>query len=236
MVHIVVVELCVLCMSLPILYTFRRCPYAMRARLAVLSSGLQCELREVILRNKPPALLTASPKGTVPVLITASGEVLEESLDIMRWALEQSDPSDYWPKKDDLRSLSLVLIERNDGQFKRALDRYKYPDRYQHEADFDNAADYAMKYRRLGAQILEDLNQRIAGQGYLLGEQASLVDLALMPFVRQFAHTDKAWFAEQNWPALHQWLQQWLDSALMQSVMNKYTPWEKGEAPVLFGG
>lgn len=221
-------------MPLPILYSFRRCPYAMRARLAVMSSGIQCELREVVLRNKPAALLAASPKATVPVLITAQG-VVEESLEIMRWALEQSDPNNYWPDHEGLRATSLSLIQRNDVDFKLALDRYKYPDRNQHQVDFDTAHAYALKYRQLGAQILADLNQRIAQHGYILSAQAGLVDLALMPFVRQFAHTDKDWFAKQDWPALQQWLDQWLDSPLMQSVMHKYAPWEEGAEPVLFG-
>lgn len=223
-------------MSLPVLYSFRRCPYAMRARLALTLSGISCELREVVLRNKPAELLQASPKGTVPVLITVSGQVIEQSLDIMLWALEQNDPQAYWPESAALRTQALELIHRNDGEFKMCLDRYKYPDRNQHQADFEQSDQYALKYRQQGAGILADMDQRIRDRGgYLLGPEATLADIALMPFVRQFAHTDKLWFAEQPWPDLQHWLAEWLESELMLSIMNKYAPWEQGAEPVLFG-
>jgi glutathione S-transferase len=203
--------------ALPVLYSFRRCPYAMRARLALQASGLAVEHREVELKNKPARMLTASPKGTVPVLVLPDGQVLAESLDIMRWALQANDPLRWWPN-DPLRlAATIALIEENDGSFKHALDRYKYPHRF-------GLADGAA-WREAGAEFLLRLEAMLVTQPHLAGEQQGLCDAALAPFVRQFAHTDKTWFAAQAWPHLARWLAKLEASAAFAAIMHKHRPW-----------
>jgi len=209
--------------ALPILYSFRRCPYAMRARLALAVSGVGHELREVSLKSKPPELLTASPKGRVPVLVLPSGQVIDESLDIMRWALALNDP-DGWLNVGSLNDM-LRMIAGNDGGFKHALDRYKYPNRYPLESGGDAQA-FALAQRLEAASWLAGLESRLH-QGWLCGAQASLADMATLPFVRQFAHTDTAWFAAQPWTQLQAWLARFEASALFESVMAKHQPWQQ---------
>lgn len=211
---------------LPILYSFRRCPYAMRARLALLASGQVCELREVVLGHKPQALLEASAKGTVPVLVLANGEVIDQSLDIMLWALRRHDPRHWLPVDECVRTQMLALVATCDGEFKHHLDRYKYPQRF-------GLAD-ATLHRDQGADFLNGLNTRLSASRHVLGESESLADVAIAPFVRQFAHTDPAWFASQPWPALQSWLMAFEASADYQQVMAKFTPWQPGQTPVLF--
>jgi len=206
-------------MALPVLYSFRRCPYAMRARLALIASGTVCELREVRLSAKPPALLEASPKATVPVLVETDGQVIGESLAIMHWALGRNDP-DGWLSRDEP-----ALIAANDGPFKHDLDRYKYPDR--HDSD-------ALAHRRSGLAFLRELDARLAGQCQLCGPAPGLADMAIMPFVRQFAAIDRAWFATQPVPRLQAWLNGHLASAVFAAIMVRLAPWEPGIAPVLF--
>ena len=210
--------------ALPVLYSFRRCPYAMRARLALAVSGQAHELREVVLQSKPASLLAASPKGTVPVLVLPGGEVIAESLDIMHWALARHDPAQWLVPPDGSREEIDALIAANDGAFKQQLDRYKYPNRYSQEHGGD-AVDYALRQRDQAARWLTQLNARL-GQGWLLGANASLADMALLPFVRQFAHTDPVWFAAQPWPRLQGWLAAFEASALYQGVMHKHAPWQ----------
>jgi glutathione S-transferase len=204
---------------LPILYSFRRCPYAMRARLAVAVSGVVCELREVKLSAKPSAMLVASPKGTVPVLVLPDGTVIDQSLDVMRWALARHDP-EGWLERDEP-----VLIERNDGAFKHDLDRYKYPDR--HGSD-------AMAHRDSGLGFLRELDERLAAQGQLCGNRRGLADMAIMPFVRQFAAVDAAWFDGVALPHLKPWLAGHLESDLFNAVMIRFAPWQDGQAPIRF--
>jgi len=202
--------------TLPVLYSFRRCPYAMRARLALHASGLAVEHREIELKNKPARMLAASPKGTVPVLVLPDGRVLDESLDIMRWALQANDPLQWWPK-DPLRlAENMALIEANDGPFKQALDRYKYPQRF-------GLADGAA-WREAGAEFLLRLEAMLVTQLHLAGKQQGLCDAALAPFVRQFAHTDKTWFAAQAWPHLARWLAEFEASAAFAAIMHKHRP------------
>jgi glutathione S-transferase len=211
--------------TLPVLYSFRRCPYAMRARLALASSGLVVELREVVLRSKPAELLAASPKGTVPVLVLPGGEVIDESLDVMLWALRQHDP-DGW-LAGDLESMT-ALIAGNDGDFKQRLDRYKYPNRFHAECVAEHGGDaeaFAALHRAAGAEWLSSLQHRLREQNWLFGDRASLADMAVLPFVRQFAHTDAVWFAAQPWPQLAAWLARFEASALYQGVMDKHAPW-----------
>ena len=189
----------------------------MRARLALQISGLQYKLREVSLKSKPPEMLAASPKGTVPVLVLPSGQVIDESLDIMRWGLAQNDP-DGWLNQGSLADM-LALIEGNDGQFKHALDRYKYPNRYSPEANGDVKA-FALAQRHVAANWLDGLESRL-GDGWLCGTKPCLADMAILPFLRQFARTDAVWFAVQPWPQLQVWLARFEASALFESVMTK---------------
>jgi glutathione S-transferase len=210
--------------ALPVLYSFRRCPYAMRARLALAVSAQPYELREVVLRNKPAAMLAASPKGTVPVLVLPGGDVIDESLDIMRWALGRNDPASWLAPPGVSPEEIDALIAASDGDFKRHLDRYKYPNRYAQESAGD-APGFALKHRSDAASWLAQLDARL-GEGWLFGAQASLADMTILPFVRQFAHTDAGWFATQPWPRLQAWLAAFETSALYTGVMEKHAPWQ----------
>ena len=208
-------------MTRPILYSFRRCPYAMRARLGLTSAGLMVELREVVLRDKPVAFLTTSPSGTVPCL-KAGETVIDESLDIMLWALAQNDPEDLLDMPDE----GHALIAATDGPFKTALDRYKYHTRYD---DADREEERAKASSHLGA-----LNAHLAGQDWLFGPAPRLADLAILPFIRQFAMTDKPWFDAQDWPNLQRWLETFLASPRFAAIMTKYPKWHEGDAPTRF--
>ncbi|MEG3123765.1 glutathione S-transferase [Sphingomonas sp. GB1N7] len=193
-------------MTAPILYSFRRCPYAMRARMALLVGGMVFDQIEVKLRDKPAEMLAASPKGTVPVLVLPDGRVIEQSLDIMRYALAVNDP-EHWLAGDDAE-----LIAANDGPFKHHLDRYKYPDR--HGSD-------PIEHRAAGLALLGALETRLAGVANLCGDARGLTDIALMPFVRQFAAVDRDWFDVQDVPNVQRWLASHIASPLFQQVMAK---------------
>jgi glutathione S-transferase len=206
--------------DLPILYSFRRCPYAMRARMAIKVSGVKVELREVVLRDKPPQLVDASAKSTVPVLVLPDSEVIEESLDIMHWALRQNDPRN-WLAADDKG-----LIEQNDTFFKSALDRYKYPHRY--------GLEHGIPYRDAGLAILSQLDERLHENSFLSGNARGLTDIAIFPFVRQFAATDQSWFDAQPLPDLRHWLDHHLASALFAGIMYRYPRWQAGDGPTIF--
>ena len=225
---------------LPVLYSFRRCPYAMRARLAIAASAQPCELREVVLRDKPAALIAASPKATVPVLVLPEGTVLEQSLDIMRWALNRHDPEAWLPRTAADEQRTDALVAACDGAFKRHLDRYKYPNRYV-EAEGGAATDlaaFAASHRAGGADFLAALDTELAGgQGdarFLGGPRWAFADAAIAPFVRQFAATDPAWFASQPWPALQAWLAAFAASLRYLAVMEKYPPWQADTPGVRF--
>lgn len=202
----------------PILYSFRRCPYAMRARLAIAVSETGCILREVKLSAKPEAMLAASPKGTVPVLVLPGGNVIDESLDIMRWALAKRDP-EGWLEGDDP-----ALIERNDGPFKHDLDRYKYPER--------NGIN-PLKHRAMGLEFLQELDGRLSRTSQLCGPVRSMADAAIMPFVRQFAAVDQKWFNDQPLPRLKVWLANHISSELFDMIMLRVAPWSPGDRPAL---
>ncbi|CAM3500752.1 glutathione S-transferase [Pseudomonas floridensis] len=197
----------------PVLYSFRRCPYAMRARMALHYAGCQVDIHEVSLKAKPPEMLERSPKGTVPVLILAD-RVLEQSLDIMHWALAQHDPDD-WLRADDpvARQQIADLIEENDHVFKLNLDRYKYAVRYPEQPP--------EHYREQGEVFLHTLEQRLQTGTCLIGERQTLADIAIAPFVRQFCFVDPHWFEHSPYPAVRDWLQRFLDSALFEAVMRK---------------
>jgi glutathione S-transferase len=192
----------------------------MRARLALHASGIAVEHREVVLKSKPAHMLTLSPKGTVPVLWLpeATGErVLEQSLDIMLWALRQHDPLGWLPASDAHMADALALIAHNDGPFKKHLDRYKYPNRSGLET---GTAD-----RDLAAAWLQSLDAHLMTLPFLAGQHFGLPDAAITPFVRQYAHTDPSWFAAQPWPALAGWLARFEASAMFEAIMQKHAPW-----------
>ena len=211
----------------PVLYSFRRCPYAMRARMAISRSRITVELREVILRDMPESLLACSPKGTVPVLVLPGGTVLEESRDIMDWALAVHDPGHWLPAADSPAKLETTqLIDANDTVFKQQLDRYKYAVR-----DPEHPAEH---YRALGEQFLQRLEQRLLQYDWLLEGRMTVADVAIFPFVRQFAYVDQDWFRQASYPRLQLWLDRLLRSGLFSGVMHKYPPWKTGDPPVLF--
>ena len=193
----------------------------MRARMGIAVAGVQCALREVKLSAKPVEMLDVSPKGTVPVLVLRDGQVVDQSLDILRWALMQTDPENWLAGED------AALIAANDGSFKAALDRYKYPNR--HDGD-------PMESRAAGLAFLADLEALIAHHGQLCGPARSLTDIAIFPFVRQFAEVDRAWFDAQDLPALQTWLAGHLASSLFARIMIRPTPWKSGDPRVLFPG
>ncbi|MDV7340954.1 glutathione S-transferase [Terasakiella sp. A23] len=211
-------------MTYPILYSFRRCPYAMRARMALYVSGITCELREVVLRDKPAEMLALSPKATVPVLQLPDGTVLEESLDIMRWALVKNDPKG-WLKADEDEIAQLIY--QNDHVFKIHLDRYKYANRY-------DDADPLLE-REKAEIVLQDLDQRISAHGHLCGYKPSLADYAIFPFIRQFCFADKAWFQSSPYQSLNRWLEGFLEEVVFLNVMPKFQQWHRGDEPLLFG-
>ncbi len=208
-------------MSPPVLYSFRRCPYAMRARMALAVSGETVRLREILLRDKPEEMLAASPKGTVPVLVFGDDAVIDESLAVMRWALDRHDPEAWLRPEEGGLDDMLALIAENDGPFKHHLDRYKYSTRYE-GADRD-------VHRREGEAFLRGLDARLAG-GFLFGARRSLADVAIFPFVRQFRIADPDGFDAQDFVRLRSWLAGHLDWPVFAQAMGKYAVWkETGE-------
>lgn len=211
---------------LPILYSFRRCPYAIRARMALKYAGVQVELREILLREKPTSMLAVSVKGTVPVLVLPDGSVFDESYDVMRWALGINDPDYWWDPI--LASAVDALIEQNDFSFKVHLDHYKYADRY--SQDPQNPQHTMEYYRTQAEDFLKVLEARLTTNRFLLGEKISVADVSIFPFIRQFAFVDKNWFDQAPYPNLQNWLAYFLTSDLFLSVMTKYPVWQEGAA------
>ena len=205
----------------PILYTFRRCPYAIRARLAIHASGVDVDMREVDLRNKPPAMLACSPKGTVPVLQLTDGKVLEESLDIMRWALAIQDPEGWIDPSAAWLAEALGLIGENDGSFKRTLDDYKYAGRPQPGFQPSSPRLAPEHYREQAGAFLQVLNARLERRPFLMGEYLSLPDVAILPFIRQFAQVDKKWFYKAHAGPLAIWHDRLLQSPRFVEIMQK---------------
>jgi glutathione S-transferase len=207
---------------LPLLYTYRRCPYAMRARMALLVAKRDFNAHEIVLRNKPAAMLALSPKGTVPVLLLDDGQVLDESWDIMRWALDTQVDTDadadatqsWWRLAQTAQNLD--LLQRNDGEFKRLLDRYKYPERHACEGVTRN-----LTRAQAVACFLDPLEARLQSQTYLGGARPCATDLAVFPFVRQFAAVEPDWFASLAAPAVRAWLASWLNKPLFEACMLK---------------
>ena len=201
---------------LPILYSYRRCPYAMRARMALQYSGIELEHREIELRNKPQSMLLVSPKGTVPVLCV-DGKVIDQSLDIMHWAIVQSDP-DKWGDIDE--SIGQIWIDKNDGPFKKLLDQYKYPNRYPEliqEEVLGTLEELMLKPMETALQLSQ----------YLLGSKMTWVDVAIFPFIRQFSMVNPQRFEQLSYPSIKRWLNQHLESNLFKSVMQKHLTWKE---------
>lgn len=203
--------------QLPVLYSFRRCPYAIRARMAIFYASIPVEVREVSLSNKPKQMLAISPKGTVPVLHLCDGGVIDESLGIMQWALTRNDP-EHWLRIDEA---GYDLIKWNDGQFKYYLDRYKYADRY---PEFSETY-----YRQQAESFIAELDARLAGSRYLCGNGLSLADTAIFPFIRQFSRVNALWFQASGYHDLKHWLDSLIKSDVFLSVMNKYPIWKAGQ-------
>ena len=210
--------------SLHCLYSFRRCPYAMRARLGLLFAELHVELREITLKNKPTQMLAISPKATVPVLQLIDGTVIEESLEIMLWALAQQDLQGLLNKT--VLDQGNILIEQNDHEFKYWLDRYKYADRH-----FEMTQT---EYRQRGEIFLQVLEELLIKNTYLLGDSLTVADISIMPFVRQFAHVDRETFYSLPYPKLQTWLQSWLEHPFFLQAMIKFQPWREGDDVVVF--
>ena len=210
----------------PILWSFRRCPYAMRARLAIKASGQAVALREILLRDKPEAFLAASAKGTVPVLVLSDGHVIDESRDVMFWALSQSDPEGWLDCYRQDETHVIAHLDALDNVFKHHLDRYKYATRYD---DVDEVV-----HRTSGAKFLEAWNNILGRQTALSGETLGLLDYATLPFVRQFRIADPNWFDAQEWPHLHQWVNMFLASDRFAAIMHKYKPWKETGEDIAF--
>jgi len=197
----------------PLLYTFRRCPFAIRARLAIKVSGVEVDTHEVSLRAKPKEMLECSPKGTVPVLKFADGSLLEQSLDIMQWALSLNDP-EHWLDSDPRTSAEIMaLIKQNDESFKPALDLYKYAVRFPEHSE--------AYYREQAEPFLAELNTRLSKDGYLMGGRYTLADMAIFPFIRQFSNVNPDWFYASCYHHLIAWLNRLIDSELFQKIMQK---------------
>ena len=208
-------------MNYPILYSFRRCPYAMRARLALAYSGIDYEHREILLKNRPDELYALSPKGTVPVLQLNDGTVIDESIDVMKWALAQSDPEYWYTENIELQN---SLIDQNDGDYKKWLDKYKYHVRFK-----DGSYE---EYQYAVGEILKAYESILYKSSYLCGDKVTLADMALFPFIRQGAHVDLDWFNAQ-FPKLSTWLKIFKESELFEAIMKKYTVWKSGENGIL---
>lgn len=207
----------------PLLYTYRRCPYAMRARMALLVAGILFDAHEIVLRDKPAALLAASPKGTVPVLVLTDGHVIEQSWDIVRWALSQPDQAEsvqaWWPLAQS--DANIALLHTNDGEFKHHLDRYKYPERFSTEQHV-TVSDVREHHRTQAVQaLLQPLEVRLEDAAFLGGTSPCATDIGLFPFVRQFAAIDPPWFERQPWGHVQRWLAHWLQSPLFSACMAK---------------
>ena len=204
----------------PILYSFRRCPYAMRARLALLEANQKVEIREILLKEKPVEFLQASPSSTVPCLLI-DDKIIDESLDIMTWALNKNDPGNFL----DMPDLGYNLINENDGPFKLALDKTKYHSRYPDENPKSN--------REKASSFIHKLENILEGS-FLFGEDPKLADIAVLPFIRQFALVDKIWFDQQPWQKVVVWLNLFLESKRFTDIQQKYVPWKSGTNSAFF--
>lgn len=207
----------------PVLYSYRRCPYAMRARMGIYASGIKVEQREIVFWDKPEPMLQASPKGTVPVLLD-KGEVIDESLDILLWALERSDRFDWLPKSPVDCRQARDWVSLSDRSFKPSLDRYKYADRYPEQP--------ALVYRQQGEQFLAQCEEQLTQTSFLTGEGCTFADIAIFPFVRQFAHVDKVWWEQRPYPEVYRWLMRHLTSEYFKAIMKNRPVWQQAHQPL----
>ena len=207
-------------MSTPVLYSFRRCPYCMRAHMALKNAGIKVELREVVLKDMPEQLLALSPDATVPVLLLPDDEVMTESWDIVKWALSQNDSSNWLGSHNEYSLDAEMLIETNDYSFKVDLDHYKYADRYP-----ENSQEY---YRTACEEFIEELEEMLTENEYLLADTISLADIGVFPFIRQFSLVDKDWFEQSRYSAVQHWLQGLINSDLFLHIFKKHKPWRNG--------
>lgn len=198
--------------SLPVLYTFRRCPYAMRARMAIYVANINVRQIEVSLKNKPQSLLDYSSKGTVPVIVTSNGEVIDQSRDIMLWALHQADP-DSWLIQNDIHKQKkmMLLVDECDHEFKPLLDCYKYFDRHPEKSQIE--------YRQQAELFLQLLENKLSAQNFLIDENMRFADVAIFPFIRQFANVDTTWFSESPYKNLKRWLEKCIDTTMFEAIM-----------------
>ena len=196
----------------------------MRARMAIHISDQRCELREVLLRNKPPSMLQYSAKGTVPVLILQDGKVIDESLDVIDWALNLNDPDDWQRSKDKEKTKELIKI--NDGEFKYHLDRYKYSKRYDNEDP--------LIHREKCLIFINELEEQLSTSRFLYDDEISALDISILPFIRQFRIADMNWFDSLQKPNIQDWLMKFLESKLFKSIMMKYDKWEEGDEKIFF--
>ena len=211
-------------MTTPILYSFRRCPYCMRAHMALKNAGIKIELREVELKNMPQQLLDLSPDATVPVLQLSDDEVMTESWDIVKWALSQHDPENWSGNDNEYFLDAEILIETNDYSFKLDLDHYKYADRHPEQTQ--------EQYRIACETFIEELEDMLSDKRYLLADKISLADIGVFPFVRQFSLVDKDWFEQSDYPAVRNWLQQLIDTDLFQHVFQKHELWQANDSVI----
>ncbi|MBL1260080.1 MAG: glutathione S-transferase [Thiotrichaceae bacterium] len=215
--------------ALPVLYSLQHCPYAMRARMGIWLAGQSVMLRAVVTKNKPPEMLAASPKGTVPVLVLDDGTVIDESLKIMLWALNKSDPQNLLYGHDSpALSTMLTLITLNDKQFKPCLEKYKFAKRKHEKSE--------IYYRRQCEVFVTQFESTLSRQTYFMGETPSLADYALLPFIRQFARVDRHWYLQSPYPNLRRWLNGHLQAPLFTKVMAKFPLWLASHEEFLYGG
>ena len=211
-------------MNAPVLYSFRRCPYCMRAHMALKKSGIKVELREVALSNMPEEALALSPKATVPILALPDGTFIDESWDIVKWALNKNDP-DKWLGEDNEYLLDTeMLVETNDFSFKEDLDHYKYADRHPEKTQEE--------YRELCLEFIEELEEMLSDNKYLLSNQLTAADVSVFSFVRQFSMVDKEWFDQAPYPKVQAWLNEILCSELFNDVFQKHELWQKGDTAI----
>jgi glutathione S-transferase len=214
-------------MKKPILYSLQHCPYAMRARLALLMARQVVSLRAIVTKDKPADMLAISPKGTVPILILSDGTIIDESLDIMIWALKSNDPDDLlYSQQPELYSEMLELISESDNEFRTSLSAYKYNKRY-HLAD-------EIKLRSECELFIQKIESMLTKQMFIMGDKLSFADLAILPFVRQFANTDKKWFRDSGYPKVTAWLAGLMQSLLFTKAMRKYPLWLENNEEFLF--
>ena len=211
-------------MNHPVLYSFRRCPYCMRAHMGLKKSGLKIELREVDLKKMPDEILKVSPKATVPVLVLPDEKVFDESWDILKWALAQKDPDNWLGENKQFLLDAEMLVETNDFSFKSDLDHYKYADRFpEHSVDH---------YRQACEEFIEELETMLSVNNFLVTDQLTIADIAVFPFVRQFSLVDKNWFEQSPYKNVQRWLESLITTTLFQNIFQKHNNWQDGDSTI----